>query len=181
MKMPTTFTEGYLPHYESWLTLKNGREVFLRPILQTDGHLIVDLFNKISPQSRYLRFLRHLHTLPEDMIYHFTHINYDSEFAIVGVIKEDGKDAIIAVGRYAHDQHEDLTDLAVAVRDDWQHFGLGKSLLAKIIAIGKEHGIYRFESMMDPQNNIIRQTLLELGYEVKYSLRSGFFQVEIVV
>ena len=179
--MPTTVTEGYPPQYESWLTLKNGREVFLRPILRTDEHLIVDLFNKMSPQSVYLRFLRKLHALPEDMIYRFTHINYDSEFALVAVIKEDGKDAIIGVGRYAYDSHENLTDFGVAVRDDWQHLGLGKALLVKIFDIGKEHGISRFVTMMDPQNNIMRQILLELGYDVKYSLRSGFFQVEIVV
>jgi len=179
--MPTTVTEGYPPQYESWLTLKNGREVFLRPILRTDEHLIVDLFNKMSPQSVYLRFLRNLHALPEDMIYRFTHINYDSEFALVAMIKEDGKDAIIAVGRYAYDPHEDVTDFGVAVRDDWQHLGLGKPLLVKIFDIGKEHGISHFVTMMDPQNNIMRQILLELGYDVKYSLRSGFFQVEIVV
>jgi acetyltransferase len=179
-KVPTTF-KGYPAHYESRLTLKNGREVFLRPILPTDGHLLVDLFNQISPRSRYLRFLGRLPALPNEMLYHFTHLNYESEFALVGVIKEDGKDAIIAVGRYAHDPQEDLTDLAVAVRDDWQHGGLGKALLAKTIAIGKAHGICRFESMMDPQNTIIKQILFELGYEVKYRLRSGFLQVEIVV
>ena len=114
------------------------------------------------------------------MLHSFTHINYDSEFALVAVIQEDGKDAIIAVGRYAYDSKDDLADLAVAVRDDWQHLGLGKSLLARTVAIGKEQGISRFKSMMDAQNKIMRQILLELGYEVKYSLRSGFFEVEIL-
>ena len=179
--MPTTLDEGDPPQYENWLTLKNGSKVFIRPILHTDELLLVDLFNKISPQSRYMRFLRHLHALPKEMLHHFTHINYHSDFALVAVITESGKDAIIAVGRYAYDSHENITDLAVAVRDDWQHLGLGKSLLVKTISIGKEHGISRFVSMMDPQNNIIMQTLREIGYKVRYSLRSGFFQVEIDV
>ncbi|MFB3926098.1 MAG: GNAT family N-acetyltransferase [Syntrophales bacterium] len=179
--MPTASDEGYPSQYESRLTLKNGKEVFLRPILQTDGNLLIDLFNKLSPQSRYLRFLRHLHSLPEDMLYRFTHIDYKSDFALVAVIKENEKDAIIGVGRYAYDPQQHLTDLAVAVRDDWQRLGLGKSLLARVVEIGKEHGVSRFESIMDPQNNVIRQILWKLGYKVKYSLRSGSFQVEILV
>ncbi len=176
-----TSTGNYPTQYESWLTLKNGREIFLRPIMQTDVALIVDLFERLSAQSVYLRFLRPLHALPKDMLYRFTHINYNSEFALAGIIKEDGKDAIIAVARYAYTPHDNLTDLAVAVRDDWQHVGLGKSLLKKIVEIGKEHGICRFGGMIDPQNKIIIQILSELGYKVKCSLRSGFFQVEILV
>lgn len=176
-----TLIEGYPSQYESWLTLKNGSEVFLRPILRIDGHLLVDLFNKMAPQSVYFRFLRHFRALPEEMLHQFTHIDYDSKFALVAMIQEDGKDAIIGVGRYAYDPHENLTDFGVAVRDDWQQLGLGRALLVKIFAIAKEHGISRFVTMMDAQNNIMRKILSDLGYDVKYSLRSGFFQVEIVV
>ena len=46
--MKMSFSKGYPAQYESRLTLKNGREVFLRPVLQTDGDLLVDLFNKLS-------------------------------------------------------------------------------------------------------------------------------------
>jgi acetyltransferase len=115
------------------------------------------------------------------MLHRFTHIDYDNQFALVSVIEDDGRDAIIAVGRYAYDSNDDHTDLAVAVRDDWQHLGLGKSVLAKTVAIGKEHGISRFRSMMHIENKIIKRILLELGYEVKYSLRSGLFEVDILV
>ena len=40
--------KGYPAQYESLLKLKDGREVFLRPVLQTDGDLLVALFNKLS-------------------------------------------------------------------------------------------------------------------------------------
>lgn len=179
--MPTQAPAGYPFQHESRVALKDGREVFLRPVLPADGPLILDLFNRLSPQSLYLRFLKELHALPEDMLYQFTHINYDSEFALVAVVEEEGKDAIIAVARYAHDPHEDLTDLAIVVRDDWQHQGLGKSLLVRIVDIGREHGIRSFASMMDPYNTIIKQTLFRLGFDVSYSLRDGFFQVKIVI
>ena len=179
--MTTTLDEGYPAQYESRLTLKNGREVFLRPVLQTDGALLIDMFNKMSALSIFRRFLRRLNALPEDLLYRFTHIDHERDFALVAVVEEDGKDSIIAVARYAYDLDDDITDLGVAVRDDWQHLGLGRFLLVRVIEIGKEHGISRFGSMMDPQNKIMRQMLLDLGLKVKYSPRSGFYQVEIIV
>lgn len=179
--MPTQVAGCYPSQHESRLTLKDGREVFLRPILCADSDLVLDLFNRISPESLYMRFLKYYRVLPEDMLYHLTHLDYVDRFALAAVIEEEGKEAIIAVARYAHESQEDLTDLAIVVRDDWQNLGLGMSLLMKIVDAGREHGIDRFVSMMDPGNIVIRQTLARLGYEVSYTLRNGVFQVEILV
>lgn len=167
--------------YEERLRLKDGREVFLRPLLEEDRELIVDLFNRISPQSVYQRFLTDLHALPENLLHHLTHLDHLREFALVGVSHEEGREAIVAVGRYSLDPEEQLADLALAVRDDWQNLGLGKALLQRTVAIAREHGITRFGSMMDPRNTVMGKTLKDLGYEVRYSLRSGFYHVEISV
>ncbi|HON37331.1 MAG TPA: GNAT family N-acetyltransferase [Deltaproteobacteria bacterium] len=179
--MPTQVAGCYPSRHEKRLTLKDGREIFQRPVLWTDRELILDLFNRISPESLYMRFLRHYRVLPEDMLYQFTHLDYIDRFALAAVVEEEGKEAIIAVARYARDPQEGLTDLAIVVRDDWQNKGLGKLLLLGLIDAGREHGIKRFVSMMDPGNTIIRQTLARLGFEASYSLKNGVFQVEIVV
>jgi acetyltransferase len=179
--MLSTFNEGYPTQYESRFTLKNGSEVFLRPILQTDEPLLVDLLNKLSSNSLYLRFLRPIKAIPEDMLFQFTHINYSSNFTLVAMIQEDGKDSIIAVARYGYDPEENITDFAIVVRDDWQHYGLGKLLLIKIFAIGKEHGISRFVSIIDSTNSIMKHILRNLGYTVKYFYRKGPTQVEVFV
>jgi acetyltransferase len=179
IQFPPPAPQGYPIRYERQLALKGGQEVFLRPILPTDGPLIVDLFHRMSPQSIYLRFLRQLHAFPEDMVHRFTHVDYHSAAALVAVIEEDGKNAIIGVGRYGQDPDGDTADLGVAVRDDWQHFGLGKSLLAGIVGIAKDCGISRFTGMMASRNFVMMQTLRELGYNVTYSYQQGFFHVDI--
>jgi len=179
IKMPQISDCNYPKKYESTLRLKNGSEVFLRPVLPTDGPLLVGLFDRLSEQSLYLRFLRHIRALPEDMLRRFTQIDYDSEFALAVVIEEDGKYSIIAVGRYAFDPAEKIADIAVAVRDDWQNLGIGRAILARTIAAGKEHGYSRFGSMMDPRNTAIKKILADLGLRVKFSPKSGFFQVDI--
>ncbi|HPE45399.1 MAG TPA: GNAT family N-acetyltransferase [Deltaproteobacteria bacterium] len=115
------------------------------------------------------------------MLHQFTHVDYKTGFALVALIEENGIQAIIAVGRYMHDPLEDNTDLALAVRDDWQNLGLGKALLTRIITIAKENGISRFTSMMDTRNTMMEKILRDLGYEVKYFLKSGSYQVEVLV
>jgi RimJ/RimL family protein N-acetyltransferase len=179
--MSSTFNEGYPIQYESRLTFNNGRFVFLRPILQTDENFLEDLLRKLSLDSIYLRFLTYLNALPEDLLFQLTHIDYNNRFALVAVIHEDGKDSIIAVARYGYDPKDNVTDFAVVVRDDWQQCGLGKSLLLKIFAIGKAHGISSFVSIIDPTNYVMKHILRKLGYTVKYSYKNGCIQAEVFV
>lgn len=174
-------SENYPKQYEDWLTVKNGK-IFVRPIALTDEKLVVDFFDKLSPETIYLRFLSQFRALPEFLLNRFTHVNYKSEFALVAIIKEDdGKEAIAAIARYGCLPEEKITDFGITVRDDWQHVGIGQALLKKLFDIGKENGIFRFEGTIHPDNEIMVKTLSKLGYEMKYSIESGFLKVEITV
>ncbi len=139
--MSLSFHEPYPVRYEERLTLKNAQSVFIRPLLPSDENLIPDLFGKLGRDSIYLRFLTYLKSLPDDLLFQLTHIDYSAQFALVAVIREDGNDTLIAVARYCYDSEKRITDFAVVVRDDWQNCGLGKTLLLKLFAIGKEHGV----------------------------------------
>jgi len=179
--MAHSFNEDNLSRYESWFKFKDGRKVFLRPILPTDENLLVDLFNKLHRDSIYTRFLIRLNALPENLLFQLTHIDYNKNFALVALVQEDEKNIAVATARYCYDPKDDVTDVAVTVRDDWQNNGLGKSLLLKIISIGREHGISRFVSMLDPTNNIIKHILQEIGCKVNYYRKDGDTMVDIFV
>jgi acetyltransferase len=181
MKMSSTRNQEDLAQYETRLALKNGKTVLVRPVLQTDEPLIVDLLNRLSSDSIYLRFLRPVRTLPKELLFHLTHLDYQSNFALAAVIREDEKDAVIAVARYGFDPREHLTDFAIVVRDDWQHFGLGKQMLSRIFAIGREQGISRFVSIVDSTNISMKRMLRGLDCAVNYSYEKGFTQVEVLV
>ena len=170
-----------LLQYETRMALKNGKTVPVRPVLPTDESFIVDLLNKLSSDSIYLRFLRPVRTLPKELLFHLTHLDYQNNFALAAVIREDEKDAVIAVARYGYDPQEHLTDFAIVVRDDWQHYGLGKQMLSRIFAIGRQQGIFRFVSIVDSTNIPMKRTLRGLDYTVNYSYEKGFTQVEVLV
>ncbi len=119
--------------------------------------------------------------MPRDMLSRLIHINYTSEFALAAIVWENEMDAAIAIARYGHTPGDDMADLAVAVRDDWQGLGIGSLMLSKIVEIGRENGIYRYGGLMEADNRVIRHVLAELGYRVSYTLKGGFYQVDISV
>lgn len=157
--------------------LRDGREVIIRPIGENDGPLILKLFGSLSPRTKYLRFLRHLRSLPEDMLYRFTHVDYPREFALAATAAGPCA-SIVAVARYGRTE-TDAADLAVTVLDSWQSAGLGSYMLESIISIGRQNGIARYSSMIDPGNFVIKHILAKLGYTVDYRLKDGAWYVEI--
>jgi len=176
-----TIDENWFRQYERQLELKNGKKVFVRPILSSDEYLILDLFNKLRLDSIYTRFLTYLSTIPEDLLFQLTHIDYNKSFALVALTQDNLQESAVAVARYCYDAKDGVTDLAVTVRDDWQHNGLGKLLLSIIISIGREHGISRFISILDSKNNIIKHLIQETCLDVKYMHKGGADLVEIIV
>jgi acetyltransferase len=93
--------ETYPSRYEAWVTLRDETKVFLRPVKTTDGPLLLELFKELSPSSVYLRFLSPMHTLPENLVYQFTHIDYKKDFGLVALTNIGNSSVIIGVGRYA--------------------------------------------------------------------------------
>lgn len=172
-------TEDDLKQFESWLILKDGREVFVRPIKYTDGTLIVDLFNRLSARSKHMRFLRVLREIPEDMLHRFTHPDYSKEFGLAATVRENGEERIVGVSRYACFPGDDHAEIGLTVRDDWQNIGLGKVLFRMITEIGVSRGIGRFGGLIDLHNIAIRTVLQESGYDVRYIRRGDVYQVEI--
>jgi acetyltransferase len=172
--------ERYPSRYEAWVTLRDETKVFLRPVKATDGPLLLELFKKLSPSSVYLRFLSPMHNLPENLVYQFTHVDYEKDFGLVALINIGNSTAIIGVGRYASYQEREWPELAVVVRDDWQGKGLGSILLVRVINIGRENGFSRFGATIDPENQIILNIFKRSGYKYKiYHREQGVYYIEI--
>jgi len=163
--------EIYPSRYKMPVHLRDGTEIFLRPVKETDGPLLSELFKELSPSSVRLRFLSLLHALPEELVYQFTHVDYKKTFGLVTLSNRENSGPIIGVARYAYDSERELPELAVAVRDDWQGKGLGSLLLSRVMAIGKENGFSRFEAMIDPQNKTIMHIFRQIGVDYKICRR----------
>jgi GNAT superfamily N-acetyltransferase len=145
----------------------DGSRVRLRQGRSSDRELLLQGFERLSPESRYRRFLVAIPHLNEEMVRYLTEIDHHDHEAIIAVDEKSG--AGLGVARYVrHQDREAVAEVAVTVIDDWQRRGLGTKLLEVLSARARQEGIESFTA-----------TLLASNREV-LDLLGGFETVQIV-
>jgi GNAT superfamily N-acetyltransferase len=154
------------PSWEEHHTLPDGTEVLLRLLRPGDADALRAGFQKLSPESRYRRFLSVLPALSDSMVRYLTEIDGERHVAIVaGIISPDLKsEEGIAVARYIRLPDEpDVAEAAVTVIDDFQGKGLGKLLLTTLVRLASAEGIRMFRAEVLPSNSAVQGLLASVG------------------
>lgn len=167
------------PYPDQYATYRefDGRQVFFRPVKPTDEQMMKDLFYSFSEDTIYRRFMSVKRSMPHRELQHFANIDYDTEMAIVGVIREDEMQEIIAVGRYSLYEEGNEAEVAFVVRDDWQGKGIGTFLLDYLIRIGRDMGIDAFTAEVMPQNKQMIHMFEATGLDVETKMVDGTYTV----
>jgi acyl-CoA hydrolase/GNAT superfamily N-acetyltransferase len=167
----------YPAELETYTTFKDGVKVFLRPIKPTDEAMMQELFYSLSEDSIYYRFFHRAQVMPHKKVQRFTTIDYQKDMAIVGLVEEDGREKIIAVGRYALEPESNIAEAALLVQDDWQGKGIGTWLLKYLIQIAKSRKITGFKAQIMADNKAPLHMAHKTGYTVETTLEDGVFLV----
>ena len=155
-------------------------EVFFRPVKQTDEPLMKEFFYSFSDKSFYQRFFTHQVAMPHSKLQHLVNPDYDEEMAITGVIHKEGRNYIIAVGRYYLDQSTHMAEIAFIVRDNYQQKGIGTFLLQYLIEIAKKRGIKGFKAEILTENMVMLHVIHKCGYPVQSKLEDDTYSISIV-
>jgi GNAT superfamily N-acetyltransferase len=149
----------------SEFTLRDGTPALLRPVGPADRDLIVQGFERLSPESRYRRFFAPLRALPEHMLDYLTVIDYVDHFAWGAMVRGEGGDWVGAgISRYVRLPDDPVAaDAALTVVDDWQGRGLGRVLLDALVLEALENGITRFEGEVLVENRPMQELLRRTG------------------
>ena len=167
----------YPAELETYAAFKDGVEVFFRPIKPTDEAMMQELFYSLSEDSIYYRFFHRIQVMPHKKVQRFTTIDYQKDMAIVGLVEENGREKIIAVGRYALEPKSNMAETALLVQDDWQGKGLGTWLLKYLIQIAKSRKIAGFKAQVMADNRAPLHMAHKTGYTVETTLEDGVFLV----
>jgi acetyltransferase len=166
----------YPAHYEKTLPLRGGGEYTIRPIHPDDANMLKRLFNDLSPQSRYFRFVSSMTEMPPSMLARFTLIDYDREMALVAVIKErsagpDGEitetERVVGVSRYVTNPDQSSCEFALVVADDLAGKGLGSRLMESIMDVARDKGLSEIEGLVLANNSGMLNLMRGLGYQIK--------------
>lgn len=135
------------------LTLADGREVVVRPILALDAAAEQDFFRSLSPASRLRRFHFGLRELPPGMLRAMTEVDHDDHVAIVAeAFDDDDTPRIVADARYVVGPAHHEAEFGIAVSDDWQGVGLGRALMRRLGRHAARQGIVRLVGDVLPDN-----------------------------
>ena len=144
--------------------LSDGTDVALRPFLPGDGGLLVEGFARLSPQSRYRRFLSPVPQLTDSMLAFLTSVDGVNHRAWGAVVQEPAGPVGAGVVRWVRTRADPVVaDLAVTVIDDYQGRGLGGLLLDVAVLDALSHGIERFEGLVLGENISSRRMLARGG------------------
>jgi acyl-CoA hydrolase/L-amino acid N-acyltransferase YncA len=170
----------YPSQYEQDVQLRDESFVHIRPIRPEDEPSIKEMFYSFSEKTVYLRYHGTLKSMPHNKLQVFCNIDYDTEMAIVACVGPADDQDIIGVARYMTDAAKESAELAFVVRDDRQRKGLGTILFNRLIEIGREEGIHRFNADVLAENSGMLKIFHRSGMIVATSTDEGVVRVSMI-
>ena len=148
-------------------------EITVRPLDADDREAFADAFDRMSPASRYQRFLGAMPRLSESQLTYLTDVDQRDHVALAAVVDS----GIVGVARFIRlDDTE--AELAMAVVDEWRGRGLGRTLLAALVDEARSLGVTRFEATVLADNVPMLRLLRGLG-EIRSSPAGSALHVTV--
>jgi GNAT superfamily N-acetyltransferase len=175
MAAPRFFTRDYAEH----AALRDGTRVVLRLIRPDDKQLLRAGFERLSPASRYARFLGPKVTLSDDELRYLCEVDQEDHLAI-GAVREDDPDFGLGIARFIRQpDRPDTAEAAIAVADEVQHQGLGSLLGLRLIAAATERGVARFRCEVLGSNASMAGLLAQIAPDRTVEVGSGVMSVDM--
>ena len=145
-------------------TVGDGTTVRLRPIVPQDKPGLVAGFDRLSPASRYLRFMTPLGELDDGMLHRLTELDYVNHFAWLALLPDEPGEPGAGVARYVRlDDEPEIGEAAVVVIDEYQRRGIGTLLLEALGAVALENGIRTLRGYVLEENSDMRRVAEAIG------------------
>jgi GNAT superfamily N-acetyltransferase len=144
-------------------SLRDGTPVVVRPVRPEDREIIKDGIARLSPESRYFRFMTPVSSLSEAQLDYLTKLDFVDHVAWLAV-RADSPNEGLGVARYVRTKPDpSIAEAAVAVIDEYQGRGLGTLLLALLATVARAAGVMTFRAFVVQHNARMRNVLEQLG------------------
>jgi acetyltransferase len=179
MDNPTQLPSPIPPPEE--VTLSDGSHIIIRPIQPEDADALQTTFGLLSAQSIYFRFMSHKKELTDKEAERFANVDYHTQMAFVAVGEKEGEPLILGVSRYAllDPALPDLAESAVVVGDEFQHRGVGKVLLWRLVQYARTQGIRYLRGVILLENQRMVELVKKGGLPYQQRYVDGYHQITI--
>lgn len=153
-------------HFEEKITLKNGKEAFIRNAVKEDGEAVLDIFNLTHEETDYLLSYPDEKGFDLSQEEEYLDAKAQSENEVELLVIVDGKvvgiAGISAIGDKYKVKHRASFGISI-VRDSWG-LGIGKALSKACIKCAREAGYEQLELEVVGENEAAISLYKSLGY-----------------
>ncbi len=146
------------------LQTRAGLALSVRPVRKDDASLLRDFFTRVATDDLRFRFLTGLNEVSEDQIVAMVDVDHKQTEDFLA-FAENGE--LLATGLLASDKDQERAEVAIVVRADHKHQGIGWSLLGHIASYAKANGIKVLESVESRQNQSAIEVERDSGFAIK--------------
>ena len=161
--------DGYPHGLERDVVTEDGLRYRVRPIRPDDASRLVAFHGQLSTRSVYLRFFTVHPTLSETEVRRFTTVDYVDRLALVATVE----DRLIAVARYDRAPGATEAEVAFVVADDYQHHGIGSTLLDDLADAARARGVTTFRADTLAENHAMLDVFRHTGFPVSAHTEYG--------
>ena len=156
--------------------LRDGSTVHVRPVRPDDREALKKFLERLSPDSRSLRFFS-LGVNLDGAAEWAADVDYDRRFGLVAL--GGPRQAIVGHARFSRaDPDDDRAEVAFEVADAYQGNGLGTILLAHLAEAAQEQGVSVFEAKVLPHNHRMAEVFRESGFAARTRSEPDVLRVE---
>jgi len=142
----------------------DGTRMTLRPMLKSDAPLLKESLGQLSRESRRNRFFSSVREFSDEMVHRLTHFDTATEFALVVVRKEKGKEIPLAGGRFVHESDGRRCEFSLLIGDAWQGQRIGHRILRVLIREAARRGLYEMEGHVLADNQAMLRLARTMGF-----------------
>ncbi len=154
---------------QSTFKTSEGLLVEVYRVQAEDAHYLVDLFEHLSTNSRYMRYNQYLAGIAPAIVQseaeHIALIDSAAGLMLLAFVDlPDQPHAPVAGARYVRTGDPNQAEVAVSVRDDMQHQGIGAQMLLYLAAEARRDGVGTLVGTFQTSNRRIWALLAESPY-----------------
>src|SRR5262245_57823874 len=161
-------------------TLRDGRQVTVRPTRAGDAAALQALFFHLRPEDVRTRFFRQLRSLTDEMAQHLSGVGYEQEMAFVAVVGEPESERVVGTSSYFLDPRIGLADVAYMVDPEWQGAGLGTLLQVRTIEYARARGIRGFQADVLMSNAAMLAVFRRSGCRLTSHVADGVIELQLL-
>jgi RimJ/RimL family protein N-acetyltransferase len=175
---PQELPPGYPKEYQREEVLRDGRRVFIRPILPSDAPELAEAIRSADPETSRGRFLGGPPRATAALLAHLTEVDYVRRFALVAIDAASKRG--VAVARY-EPAGEGVAEIAVAVRPEWRRAGLATLLIMLLAQAAAERGVHTFSASYLAENRPVTALVEDAGGLSRQVIKQGIAEVSLAL